>query len=436
MRNVVDACKFFNRFFFISMKKQIFSKPRWMTSVCNHQHGGSVGALVWGHGDLGQLGLGNSVFLQPSPKLLRFDASNEESECCIDRIICGVNHTIAISHKGDVFVFGRGENGQLGLGDTMNRFVPTVMKKISSKRVGAVACGGHHSLCSLVIDNGKNFEFYAWGRNMNGQLGLGTFSSLPVTVPTEITAFKGKPITSIACGEDFSLVVVEEREVYMFGKADAGQHPENASRQDFEDKAVPQLILNWKHGIAKVSCGWGHCALLTKNGEVFTWGANLHAQCGQGKKSRFSPLLPVHTNNIRIVDIECGSCHTVLLSEQGEVFLFGSGADGKMAFGEDDPIDILRPRKVNFFSERKVKIVQIRSGTDHICTLDEDGNMWNWGFGQHGALGFSSLKTLWLPQRLKSPIEGTYFSEISCGMDITITLISKQPPQSSLITST
>lgn len=46
-------------------------------------------------------------------------------ECRITAVAAGLNHTVALTVVGDIFMCGHNKHGALGLGDTVNRFLPT-----------------------------------------------------------------------------------------------------------------------------------------------------------------------------------------------------------------------------------------------------------------------------------------------------------------------
>ena len=69
-------------------------------------------------GDFGRLGHGdcNDVFIPQTISAL--------SNCNIVKIACGDTHTLAVTDCGDLYAFGRNQNGQLGLGTTHDAIVP------------------------------------------------------------------------------------------------------------------------------------------------------------------------------------------------------------------------------------------------------------------------------------------------------------------------
>ena len=93
----------------------------------------------------------------------------------------GTHHTICTTADGSVFTWGSGECGKLGLGDDRSdKLVPTLVRgELQSKTAVQVAAGGNHSAC--VAEDGS---VYSWGNNIQGQLGVAGVNDagLPVWV--------------------------------------------------------------------------------------------------------------------------------------------------------------------------------------------------------------------------------------------------------------
>ena len=73
-------------------------------------------------------------------------------EALKDVNIVGVNKgsssafCMAIDESGQVFAWGRNENGQLGLGNTKDVMVPTLVQELTGYQVAEIATGKGHSL--------------------------------------------------------------------------------------------------------------------------------------------------------------------------------------------------------------------------------------------------------------------------------------------------
>ena len=121
------------------------------------------GALFsFGNGVSGQLGHGNTA-RQPQPK--RVVALAKER---VASVAAGGSHSLALTAGGALFSFGNGYFGQLGHGDTAGQWQPKRVAVLAKERVVSVAAGDGHSL--VLTAEGALFSF---GRGADGRLGHG-----------------------------------------------------------------------------------------------------------------------------------------------------------------------------------------------------------------------------------------------------------------------
>lgn len=92
-----------------------------------------------------------------------------------------------------VFTWGRGEDGQLGLGDTSDQDEPTYVDALRGVGVRQIACGSGHTLV-LTTDG----EVYTWGRGDDGRLGHGDNGWK--YVPRITQSLAGQVIIQVTCG--------------------------------------------------------------------------------------------------------------------------------------------------------------------------------------------------------------------------------------------
>lgn len=78
-------------------------------------------------------------------------------------------HSLLIFERG-LYVWGYNYYGQLGLGDTANRTTPQKLK--FKTPISLMSCGYNHS---MILD--KKGNVWAWGNNVNGEIGVGVSSS-------------------------------------------------------------------------------------------------------------------------------------------------------------------------------------------------------------------------------------------------------------------
>ena len=92
----------------------------------------------------------------------------------IIRIECGSIHSMCIDVDYNLFVFGYVTYGQLGLGDTRNRYQP--VKHPSLSNIIDMSKGGNHTFVKT-----SNNEIYAFGNNEFSQIGIKTETNNQLT---------------------------------------------------------------------------------------------------------------------------------------------------------------------------------------------------------------------------------------------------------------
>lgn len=130
---------------------------------------------------------------------------------------------------------------------------------------------------------------YVWGRNDRGQLGLGFTGSQDIRSrfkPTllKITNDNGQKqeVIDVAVGLEHTLAVVNGGRVYAWGSNQYGQLGINEKPEVIPYTSVPTAIDIGGESIMNVSAAAGHSVALTFTGAVYTWGANQEGQLGLG----------------------------------------------------------------------------------------------------------------------------------------------------------
>lgn len=80
----------------------------------------------------------------------------------------GDGFSVFASDNGIVMTCGDGSFGALGHGDWNSSALPKLVEELLTVDVSAVACGPEH----VVVVGGKG-DVFAWGRGVGGRLGLG-----------------------------------------------------------------------------------------------------------------------------------------------------------------------------------------------------------------------------------------------------------------------
>uniref|UniRef100_A0A8C6MXG7 RCC1 domain containing 1 n=1 Tax=Mus spicilegus TaxID=10103 RepID=A0A8C6MXG7_MUSSI len=175
-------------------------------------------------------------------------------ELRVHQLELGAEHVLLLCAAGQVFSWGSGRHGQLGHGTLEAELEPRLLEALQGLRMAKVAAGGWHSVC--LSETG---DIYIWGWNESGQLALPTRSG---------TEKKAEREEATELNEDG---LKEELAV-----ADAGAPAHFIAIQPF-----PALLdLPLGSDAVMASCGSRHTAVVTRTGELYTWGWGKYGQLG------------------------------------------------------------------------------------------------------------------------------------------------------------
>ena len=121
------------------------------------------------------------------------------------------------------------------------------------------------------------------------------------------------------------------------------------------------------------------------------------------------------TTGIPITHISCGADHTLLLSNTGCVYSLGLGSRGQLGHG--DILDRKEPAIIEALAG--VAMTMVACGSWHSLALSIYGDIYSWGWNEHGQLGHSTgpqaPSTVSLPTLIENPDSGVNFIIVSCG---------------------
>ncbi|KAH7671086.1 Regulator of chromosome condensation 1/beta-lactamase-inhibitor protein II [Dioscorea alata] len=327
----------------------------------------------WGRGEDGQLGHGNAEDRLIPTLLSALDNAR------IVSIVCGADHTTAYSESElQVYSWGWGDFGRLGHGNSSDVFTPQPIKALQGIKIKQIACGDSH--CLAVTMDG---EVQSWGRNQNGQLGLGTTEDS--LVPQKIQSFQGIPVKMIAAGAEHTAAVTEDGELYGWGWGQYG----NLGLGDRNDRLIPEKVSSvGERKMVLVACGWRHTITVSSSGGLYTYGWSKYGQLGHGDfEDHLVPHQVEALQSSHVSQISGGWRHTMGLTSDGKLYGWGWNKFGQVGVG--DNVDHCSPVQVKFPNEEKV--VQISCGWRHTIAVTERKNLFSWGRGTCGQLGHGDI---------------------------------------------
>lgn len=135
--------------------------------------------------------------------------------------------------------------------------------------------------------------------------------------------------------------------------------------------------------VATAQAGGQHTVALTVGGQVYTFGAGQSGRLGHGNdRNQLVPTLVAALEFEEVVSIASGYAHTVVLTEDGQLYTWGNGKMGRLGHGADS--DEVLPRRVKVMSHPSIRPVAVAAGEAHTCVLRSDGSLVTLGRITHG----------------------------------------------------
>ncbi|KAG1699264.1 hypothetical protein DVH05_014181 [Phytophthora capsici] len=244
--------------------------------------------LACGSNVAGQLGLGDRIdrisfehipFFRKvyvAIDLLSEPSNGVCSEAEDVELCCGMYHTLAVS-GGRLYSWGVGDDGRLGHGDHESRLIPTLITSLKSTQIATAACGGSHS--GAVAVSG---DVFMWGNGSLGQLGLGKTRSR--SVPTRVRVLQDAGVAHLSFGEWHSLALCRDGTLFAWGFGEEGQL--GLPDEDLEPTRRVALLPVVVHslsgtGATMISCGGSHTFVVTVQENRRQQIAQLHRRASQ-----------------------------------------------------------------------------------------------------------------------------------------------------------
>ncbi|XP_053161282.1 X-linked retinitis pigmentosa GTPase regulator isoform X2 [Hemicordylus capensis] len=166
------------------------------------------------------------------------------------------------------------------------------------------------------------------------------------------------------------------------------------------------------------ACGRNHTLIYTEQGNVYAAGGNSEGQLGLGdteERSTFQ-LISFFTNQHKIKQLAAGSYTSAALTENGQLFMWGDNSEGQIGLADETNVCI--PHQVDIGKP----VSWISCGYYHSALITRDGELYTFGEPENGKLGLlpEQLQNNKVPQ-LVSGISGRV-NKVTCGGGHTVAL--------------
>ena len=357
-------------------------------------------AITWGSNGNGQLGDGTAV-AKSSPVTVVGGIADWA------QVAAGFYHSVGVTTTGVAYAWGSNINGQLGDGTAVAKSSPvTVVGGITDW--AQVSAGNNHSLGVTATG-----VAYAWGNNFYGQLGDNTVTnrSSPVTVVGGITDW-----AQVSAGSYHSVGVTTTGVAYAWGNNFYGQLGDNTVTNRSSPVTVVGGITNW----AQVSAGDLHSLGVTTTGVAYGWGSNIYGGLGDGTTVAKSSPITVIGGITNWAQVEGGGRHSVGVTTTGVAYAWGLNINGQL--GDGTAVSKLSPVTV---VGGITDWAQVSAGGEHSVGVTTTGVAYAWGSNGNGQLGDGTTANRSSPVTVVGGI--TDWAQVSAGLyySLAITAVAK-----------
>jgi alpha-tubulin suppressor-like RCC1 family protein len=242
----------------------------------------------------------------------------------------------------------------------------------------------------------KNQTISCWGSNQYGQLGSDQYGVYDYSSPLyDVDLPQGTVPISVTAGWEFTCAILSgtSTDAYCWGRGQNGR----LGNGDDSDSSIPAD----KVGIpgdaypVDISSGYEHSCLVSQDGDVYCWGSNSHGQLGNGTSGGYSSTAGiVNGPNVDYTSVAVGEHHSCALTTEDDLYCWGHNGQGQLGDGtwSSSATPVLVSGSITW------KSVVPNGMAGHSCAISSSDELYCWGSNGEGQLGDGSYSPANTPQ--------------------------------------
>ena len=366
--------------------------------------------FTWGFSKYGQTGFENTNYIL-SPSIINFSQiinSEQFSQNIEIEPYCGESHSAFLIKEQEqtfLYMFGKNIFGQLGFGENSYIFEPLLVPDIPEK-IKKISLGGEHSIILTTKNN-----IFVSGLNIFGQLGTGDYDNRNVFTNIDIYKNtlmnkKDEKIVDISAGAQHSLLLSNKNNLYYcgFNKNNFLNKNEdiNIFTQIIDEKIKDKKIKHIRTGMningilfedkLNIAIFGQELEIINKTSEIIL--LNIKDIIKEEYRK---------DNTLNISDIKLGQEFILIVISNGDVYTCGINRKNKLGV-EEKNIKKEKNKLIFYKVSLPEKIIQIESGYDNSIVISETGKIYGWGSNYYGQICSTKKSTIDKPILITNPL--------------------------------
>ena len=220
-----------------------------------------------------------------------------------------------------------------------------------------------------------------------------------------------RSVANIAGSDNCTVCINNNQNIVSFGMSYYGAHG-----HEEKDVFPPKIISSLNH-IISISTYGDYCVCLDNDGNVFTFGRSKNGQLGIGDEVASYTHIPQKVNLPPCKQFSCGINFTMCITENDEVYSFGSNLRGQLGLGNNEDYD--SPQLISSLKD----VEFIECGGCHVFCKTLNNDIYCWGYNMNGQLGLENRANQNTPILCLS-LSNEEIIDIKCGDFFTLALTS------------
>ncbi|CAJ1810137.1 unnamed protein product [Sphenostylis stenocarpa] len=276
-------------------------------------------------------------------------------------------------------------------------------------------------------------DVYVWGEVWADGVSPDGFvtqvpSTTDVLIPKPLESSVVLDVQQIASGTRHIALVTRQGEVFTWGEESGGRLGHGTDKDFGRPHLVEFLAVT---NMDFVACGENHTCAVSTSDDLFSWGDGTYNVGLLGHGTDVSHWIPKKVcgplEGLQVISIACGTWHSALATSNGKLFTFGDGTFGVLGHGNRQSVSY--PKEVQLLSG--LKTIKVSCGVWHTAAIVEvtfqsgsnvsSRKLFTWGDGDKYRLGHGNKETYLQPTCVSTLIEYN-FHQIACGHTMTVAL--------------